>query len=479
MSLGRISVLLATISLALVPCIADQVDALSFPHLERGFTTALDLPPWGRAAGDDTRNALRDAEKFQAWIHARQHPTNCQNARIYDMAAHPYGFGSQLHVHASSLLEALAGGYVFLSQWQSHYINQHRCPSQTMDCLFLPFTQCTTAHALAAKARSPPQLKCSDNVVNYNPARDGENQENTTGRFLDCQYANRKTDAPYTSQWWFEHSPYRAREGLETLRQLAQLEGDYGVAFYNREAIRYITRPNEGLIRFVRQLRRDIPGMPSDMSAVVGVHVRRGDGAVQRNSRWEAADYVEAFQTMSVNHGHMTHLMLSSDDKTAYAHVEAVLKKVNVHNAQLIRHVVPYPPHGHRPQIVHIPLHYWRIMNGDQKTMPAAAQIRAAYRVANHSQEWDEAMLLTAQTFLFANCGGFIGTMDSNIARLVWEFMSAVTGTFNPNVFDMNGGMWYAGWEASPHPYRHLHHHYRHQHGKPGRKLLRAQNNER
>ena len=33
--------------------------------------------------------------------------------------------------------------------------------------------------------------------------------------------------------------------------------------------------------------------------------------------------------------------------------------------------------------------------------------------------EWDEATLLMAQSFLFANCSAFIGTVDSNIMRIV------------------------------------------------------------
>jgi hypothetical protein len=71
-------------------------------------------------------------------------------------------------------------------------------------------------------------------------------------------------------------------------------------------------------------------------------------------------------------------------------------------------------------------------------------------------------MLLMAQAFLFAGCGGFVGTLDSNVARLVWELSSALAGSEQPNVFDMNGALWHPGWAASESPYRDVQHHPRH-----------------
>jgi hypothetical protein len=43
-----------------------------------------------------------------------------------------------------------------------------------------------------------------------------------------------------------------------------------------------------------------------------------------------------------------------------------------------------------------------------------------------------------------------------------------------PNVFDMSGGMWHPGWEASRHPYRNVIHHitYHANNRRGGRRLL-------
>jgi len=437
-----------------------QLHSEHFPYTANGYTSALDLPPWGHANSGVKGRLLRDVERFQEWVYRRQHPSNCETARIYDMAPHPYGFASQLHVVASSMLEALAGGYVFTAPWRTDYVNKQRCVGQSWECLFKPFTNCTENHRAGAEMRNPPGLACSDSPKHV--ARVGSkhnaSQPSELGR---CQYARRKTDNVYTSQWWYQHSVDTARGSLDLMKRLAGVKGNYGTAFYTREAIRYITRPNDDLKQFTKQLRSDIAGLPLDMSVVIGVHIRRGDAATRSHPRWDVNDYADAFRAMLSQHGGFTHMLLSSDDKNVYSNMEAAIQHVAANREDPRRHVLPFPPQDESTRIVHIPMGYWRVMNGNEN-MPAASRITAAYNVAsNHSQVWDESMLLAAQAFLFGNCGGFIGTMDSNIARLVWEFMSGLSSSFNPNVFDMNGGLWYPGWEASRPPYRHLVHHLR------------------
>ena len=53
---------------------------------------------------------VADAERFQAWLHAQQHPTDCATSRIYAMENHPYGLASELHVQVRWLYQLEAGG---------------------------------------------------------------------------------------------------------------------------------------------------------------------------------------------------------------------------------------------------------------------------------------------------------------------------------------------------------------------------------
>lgn len=123
---------------------------------------------------------LRDVERFQEWVYRRQHPSNCETARIYDMAPHPYGFASQLHVVASSMLEALAGGYVFTAPWRTDYVNKQRCVGQSWECLFKPFTNCTENHRAGAEMRNPPGLAC----------RCGENNSLRLCKYIASSFSN-------------------------------------------------------------------------------------------------------------------------------------------------------------------------------------------------------------------------------------------------------------------------------------------------
>jgi len=161
---------------------------------------------------------------------------------------------------------------------------------------------------------------------------------------------------------------------------------------------------------------------------------------------------------------------------------------------------MPFPVEDAATPVVHVPLHYWKVVGGgmsahDQLSIDAASAdsqsagapvVRARRtppslrprKARRHNsvvegrtvhvcvcaavQEWDEGMLLVAEAFLFAQCGGFIGTMDSNVARLVWELSSALVSHEQPNVYDMNGALWHPGWAASEAPYRNVFHHQRH-----------------
>lgn len=46
-----------------------------------------------------------------------------------------------------------------------------------------------------------------------------------------------------------------------------------------------MTRPNDELVAFTKELRADVRGLPTDLGRVVGVHVRRGDAAAREHPK--------------------------------------------------------------------------------------------------------------------------------------------------------------------------------------------------
>eukprot|EP00854_Cymbomonas_tetramitiformis_P003961 gene3961-4931_t len=349
---------------------------------------------------------VRDAERFQEWIYKQQHRPQCAEARIYEMKNHPYGFTSQIHVMAHSLLESLVAGYVFLADWKTIYASKRRCPSQKWECFYLPVTHCTAEHAARARARNPPGVDCNKGVP--------KGQELT---YQACQHTSRKNDNAFQNHWWYGQAASDVRGGLDTLRRLSGVRGEYGTAFYLREAVRFIMRPNSELIAFTQQ--------------------------------WNSDSYYNALQSMVANQGRFSHVFLSSDDKDAYRSLENNLKKVR---AAQHRYISSHPTGGNATQLLYVPLHFWSALGGKK------AAIHQLEQSTDKTHNWDEGMLLSSQTFLFSACGGFIGTFESNVGRLTAELMGALQATESINVFDMNGMMYFPGWAASQMPYRGLHH---------------------
>ena len=62
---------------------------------------------------------------------------------------------------------------------------------------------------------------------------------------------------------------------------------------------------------------------------------------------------------------------------------------------------------------------------------------------ANTRSDFDEGMLLLAQVFLFAEADGYLGTMSSNIGRLVYELAYIKTHGFPLDIYDMAGNLYY------------------------------------
>jgi len=64
-------------------------------------------------------------------------------------------------------------------------------------------------------------------------------------------------------------------------------------------------------------------------------------------------------------------------------------------------------------------------------------------------ESFDEMMALSAQLFILASCGSFVGTLHHNFGQIVWELMSARTYRPTPDANDMSGSAFFSGWWAS------------------------------
>jgi len=96
---------------------------------------------------------MNDVRLFAHWLHQRQHPADC-GATVGGFPKQDYfwalGFGAQLVSLKFGFLAALLRNEVYHLP-TSHYTNPISCPSRSLDCYFLPASNCTRASHRVAK----------------------------------------------------------------------------------------------------------------------------------------------------------------------------------------------------------------------------------------------------------------------------------------------------------------------------------------
>jgi hypothetical protein len=98
-----------------------------------------------------------------------------------------------------------------------------------------------------------------------------------------------------------------------------------------------VSRPNVELIEFTQWLRADVRGLPTDLSKVVGMHVRRGDATgLMGRPRWDVSDYTAVFRAMLANQGGFTTVFFSSDEPAVYKEMAAALEHPEVRGIYLV-----------------------------------------------------------------------------------------------------------------------------------------------
>ena len=414
-----------------------SIDSAAYPFLRQGFGGSVGAE-YDSVARERER---RDAERFQAFLHAHQHPNWCgyegtaakgmhrqpkePGEGVYVMQPHAYGLGSQIHVSAMSLLEAVAANLTFVLPWKSQYVAPSRCASQTWTCTFQGVSACGESDVERARAAQP--AGCSDRAV-----------FRTADAFSKkgCRFIMRKQSqaGAFASSW------LGFRGIIQGLRRRANIKGEYGSLFYFREAVRYLLRPNAKMRAFGQTLRSAIKGLPAgaDLSRAIAVHVRQGEDRMRR-PQYSTEEYAKIVHMKMQNQGGFKYVLLSSNKRSVYQEFPRALEKLRK---------------GYRaadfeiPRVVSVPASFFAALgDGNRETA------RALDGYDNAGGEFDEMMVMVSQAYLFAQCGAFVGTLHHNIGQLVWELASAWHFTPTPNAYDMAGSPWFSGWWASMDPH--------------------------
>ena len=411
-----------------------------------------------------------DAERFRQFLERSQrlpygldHATRCgASTRVYEMAAHRYGFFSQVHVAAHSLLQAAADDRLFVpgGMAPSNYVAAARCPSRDpFRCVFRPLAGCTAAQVDAvratARARAGEPAACRAGTKNSKLPKSVRDR---------CSYLLRSTDLAFDDRGWGGGGGGN-NHLVDALKARAGLAGDHGVAFFYSLAVQLVARPAPALSAHMRRIFRavfpdalradadenerrklSVDAMARALSTVVAVHMRLGENRLGRKE-YKPRTYARVVEHLRALHGGFTHAWVSSDHG---AEAVAAFTRELHRRASTARGVT----------VVSTPGTFFE--QGDAG-LGSAEGARMTLRASSSSSssstaapEWDEALTLAAQFKLFARCGFFVGTLTSNVGRFVWEQSAAWRGTGHPPVHDMDGGaaLFFSGWEGSPFPHK-------------------------
>jgi len=409
-----------------------------FPFLSQGFTSIFDKSPLGpyHDLGElhpEQVVQVEDSERFQQYIHNIQFQTDCTSSstRIYKMTKHPYGLGSQIHIIAMSLLEAMVANMTFVMDWPTEYIASSRCKSQMWTCSFLELSGCTSLNFDAQKARQREECssrKATITLKNFDESNclAIERRQSRSGAFL--------------SEWL-------PPEGIiPILRQRAGIRGNYGALFYLREAVRFVLRPNEGLKTFSQSLIDEIENLEAGtpLKNMIGVHIRHGEDKMAR-PQYDVPTFAEIIYQRLEAQGNFSHVFLASNSKKAYTDLQKELDRLEKTRG------INFPS----PKVVFVPARFFKtIGTGDKKQDPYSTL--KGYDAAKGAT-YDEMMAMIASVFILAHTGTFMGTMHHNFGQIVYELMSARLFDLNPNALDISGAQWFSGWWAAGYPHAPLH----------------------
>ena len=198
----------------------------------------------------------KDSDVLQKYIYANQHPENCKTRQLFVRRHMPsYGLFAGLGLSSNYLFLASTLGRTLIDLSPNTYFTGN-CPSNGLDCAFLPISNCTAADF-------------SESEVCYNSgcfdsARVISIDHLSLNDYLPCS----PTEFPV--QRCSKDGP-RPTKSLHQI--LPELSLAHGEQFFQGEFSRYLTRPNKRLSEFAAQQMKQL----KLTDQLIGVHIRHGD----------------------------------------------------------------------------------------------------------------------------------------------------------------------------------------------------------
>jgi len=354
-----------------------------------GTSHVPEKPEDGMPTGFVTRPACqKDSDILQNYVYANQHPTNCRTKKLFVRRHMPgYGLFAGLGLSSNYVFLAAVLGRTLIDLSPNTYFTGN-CPSNNLECAFLPISNCTSADFEES------EICYSQNC--FESARVVSIDKMTLTDFLPC--------APT------EHPVQRCNTngGPKVTRNLHQILPELGPAgeqFFQQEFSRYITRPNARLTEYATKVMHDL----GITDRLIGVHVRHGDKQEGIQFPTEAYGLVVR-RTIQVT-GIKT-VYIGSDDKSVYADL---------------------------PKYVNLPDIKYTYQDPDANPIVFSAN-QAREKGANTI-----GLSLMAQTIIMVNAQAYIGTRSSNAGQIVYA-MQGNDCSRQKIAFDMYGDLFYNSW---------------------------------
>lgn len=376
-----------------LPAAEDEAD-----YFRDTFAVALGLPAAGNPdLGQDEHITLQGAKLFQRFIHRSQF-TQCDGAQILSLPPqHKYGYFSQLLGISHSLLNALAHDHVLSwSQFQSFYVDKHRCPSRTFECYFLPITSCDTAPTNTTTTRR-------------------ENMRNSCAfEFPQRRMHQQPFKRNSTADWVDVLVLLRRKSGIDKLGR----DDLFNPHFFSREALRFVTRPNAQLAKLTGQLLKEDFKVSSPVwrpftfaHSRVSVHIRAGSDKAAFVGVLGPEYYSRLLERLPARE---MEVLFTSDSREAHATFAHYLAASVGKQGQFIA----------------------QSRFGDLVSLHGDSSLNTSFARA---PETDVGMLLMAQCMVFASTDLFVGYGPSNVGATVHLLMGALRHTSRVPYLDPGG----------------------------------------
>ena len=352
-----------------------------FPVIPRSDFGPGALP---RLAEPDAARAgpwgVREMDALLAWISARQNPAVCPSRLLH---ARPYGagLGAQFVLIAGQMMHVLQSGGVYeIADTPTVYANPRVCLNKSFGCYVQRLTSCPPR---STDTHSSKHVTC----VSFNASFWG-----AVGRSL---------------------SP-PARRGS-------------GVEFYLGGIMQYILRPSRLLHRRIA-IARNRSRIGED-AACVAVHARVGDTKADRSRLPNPPHLARAYAALArqaAYNGQLDSFFVNSDSPTMVREISTEL--------------APWGPVHTMP--IQMFSMYKQAAAGHEVAIAVGQKQRATQLRANQDEnEPDEGAALLAQLLISARCPAYVGSVASNLNRLVSGFR---IGRWDHPIVDIDGQAWFA-----------------------------------